>query len=767
MHTRIKTIGILLLSIFIFFNTEVDAKTYVFQYDIDQLWEDYRNVVPDSSKVSTLRKISSYYMKVDNNASLAENICQIAISIAENGDDILLLNALNNYLEVVDLKDYKNEASEIAFRAKKLTDRMGDLNKTWRTYNNIANFYKVNYNRDEALKYCEYSLDVANNIQDPTYTANSLLMMGICYEGNNDKIEAFKNYMGALSIAEKLQNDQLLISCYSRISKFYDSNKIFEKARMYKQKELDLLLEQALIDSIAIMYVKADFQGLSFNSNNNTLDYNEIFKILDFAERNKNQLLKDHVITIYRSHIIQAGKFDKLKEFYTYFYPKELELLAISEPQLYYRVRALIHEHEGELDSAYYFFNIGAEIIDLEENMVMSASFHKRYGQFLERQNDIRLAINEFKTSLEFAQEAHYIPFALKAAEHLEDLYIKLNDYENALKYSIILRDLKEEFNSLAKQDKMLRLEIDNEAEMRNMLLETQNIESKWKLDKQKNFSRFSTVVGVGILLLAISLWSRLVYIRKVKSVLEFEKNRSDELLLNILPEDIAKELKENGKAEAKQYKRVTVLFTDFEDFTGLSGNMSAKKLVQEVNECFEVFDMITTKYNIEKIKTIGDSYMAVGGLKDTSLSSVKNVVLAAIEMQKYTRQRCEEKIKNGETCFMMRAGIHTGPVVAGIVGAKKFQYDLWGDTVNTASRMENSGMINKVNISRDTYDLLKDDPELVFESRGIVSVKGKGFIEMFFVFLKQEMLPIGFPFRNGSKIHNSEGHSEQMLRKA
>ena len=638
---------------------------------------------------------------------------------------------------------------------------------TWRTYQNIANFYDQNFNKQEALIYCKYSLDVAKKIQNKVFTANSLLMLGECYQSNNDNIEAFKNLLGALSIAERLKDNDVLISCYSALSHFYDQNKIFEKARMYKQMEMEIILDQTELDSVALMFVRSDFQGIAFNSNENKLDHDEVFEILEYAEKTKNQLLKTDIITIYRSHLIESGNFEKLKMFYTYFRPKELELLEISEPQLYARVRAFIFEADSQLDSAHYFFQKAAELVKYEPNSVMRSSFHKRYGQFFERHGKTDLAIKEFEQTLEHSKKAEYIPYALEASVHLEELYTQLNDFKNAYKYSVISRKLKEDFDDLAKQDEMLRLEIDNEASMRQMLLETQDIESNWVLDKQKNFSRFSIVVGVATLLLAIGLWSRLKYIRKVKSVIEKEKNRSDKLLLNILPEDIANELKENGKAEAKHFDQVTVLFTDFEDFTGLSGNMSAKKLVQEVNEWFEVFDLITTQFNIEKIKTIGDSYMAVGGLKNKSLSSVKNVVLAAIEMQKYARERCERKILNGETCFMMRAGIHTGPVVAGIVGVKKFQYDLWGDTVNTASRMENTGRVNKVNVSRDTYDLLKDDEDLVFESRGIVSVKGKGFIEMFFVFLKHEMLPIGFPIRSGSKADHSEKITEPILKKA
>ena len=221
---------------------------------------------------------------------------------------------------------------------------------------------------------------------------------------------------------------------------------------------------------------------------------------------------------------------------------------------------------------------------------------------------------------------------------------------------------------------------------------------------------------------------------RKSRAVLQKEKDRSDNLLLNILPAEIAQELKEKGKADARDFEMVSILFSDFKNFTGLSEKMTAKDLVANINTCFAAFDSIMQNYNIEKIKTIGDSYMAAGGLPVSSEDSVKRTVLSALDMQEFITNLHLEKELKGEHAFEMRVGIHTGPVVAGIVGVKKFQYDIWGDTVNTASRMESNGEIGKVNISEDTYNAIKHDPEFSFESRGKIEAKGKGEIEMYFV---------------------------------
>ncbi|MEZ4850190.1 MAG: adenylate/guanylate cyclase domain-containing protein [Bacteroidia bacterium] len=178
----------------------------------------------------------------------------------------------------------------------------------------------------------------------------------------------------------------------------------------------------------------------------------------------------------------------------------------------------------------------------------------------------------------------------------------------------------------------------------------------------------------------------------------------------------------------------MTTLFTDFVSFTETSEKLSASELVSEINQCFEAFDGIMEKYGIEKIKTIGDAYMAAGGLPVPTDDSVKNTVLAALEMQSFIQDRKTKLEAEGKLGFQMRAGIHTGPVVAGIVGVKKFQYDIWGDTVNTASRMESSGAVGQVNISQSSYEMLKEDLQFKFESRGKIETKGKGEMEMYFV---------------------------------
>jgi class 3 adenylate cyclase len=262
---------------------------------------------------------------------------------------------------------------------------------------------------------------------------------------------------------------------------------------------------------------------------------------------------------------------------------------------------------------------------------------------------------------------------------------------------------------------------------------------SEREISKQKTRKNLFLFAGIGVFILSIGLYSRLTYIRKSRSVIQKEKERSENLLLNILPGEVAEELKLKGESVARNFEDVTVLFTDFKEFTSIAESLNAQELVAEINTCFKAFDDIITQYGIEKIKTIGDAYMAAGGLQATNTTTAKEVVLAGLDMQSFMDARKKELKEMGKSFFEMRVGIHTGQVVAGIVGVKKFQYDIWGDTVNIASRMESSGKVGKVNISASTYDHIKDDPRFSFSKRGRITAKNKGMLEMYFVSLKDQ----------------------------
>jgi adenylate cyclase len=210
------------------------------------------------------------------------------------------------------------------------------------------------------------------------------------------------------------------------------------------------------------------------------------------------------------------------------------------------------------------------------------------------------------------------------------------------------------------------------------------------------------------------------------------ERRKSDLLLLNVLPESIATELKRNDRVEPLHYESASVMFTDFVGFTRIAEAMNPQRLIAELDACFREFDRIARRHNLEKIKTIGDAYMAVGGVPASNNTHAMDCVLAAIEIRRFMEEMRREKESRGETYWQLRIGINTGPLVAGVIGCEKFAYDVWGDTVNTASRMESSGEAGRINISSSTFEKVRDFFEC--EYRGKISAKNKGEIAMYFV---------------------------------
>lgn len=220
--------------------------------------------------------------------------------------------------------------------------------------------------------------------------------------------------------------------------------------------------------------------------------------------------------------------------------------------------------------------------------------------------------------------------------------------------------------------------------------------------------------------------------VSSAERLLAAEHAASEKLLLNILPAEIAKELKDSGSSAPRYYASTTVCFTDFEGFTQIAESMSPAELVGELDRCFSYFDSLMQRYRLEKLKTIGDSYMFAGGIPVQNQTHAIDCVMVALEIQAFMNQMKEIKSSQGLPYWQLRLGIHSGNLVAGVIGENKFAYDVWGDTVNTASRCESSGVPGKINISRATFELVKDFFEC--EYRGAMPAKHKGNIDMHFV---------------------------------
>ena len=423
--------------------------------------------------------------------------------------------------------------------------------------------------------------------------------------------------------------------------------------------------------------------------------------------------------------------------------------------------------NQGELDSAVLYFKESGLIFKEIDYLLGTAYNLGNTGMVYAEQGKNELAKEDILEAIKILEDLkEYYPISVYLT-YMSDIYLKQNDWKTAVNYSKLSLELSKKYG-LKKQISDANLQLSNLFEAKGDLSEyikyyknhiaykdsVSNITSVQQtealradfeisqkqievdlLNEQKRTQRIlviSIIVALFLLiLLAIGLFRRYRFINKTNKIIEIEKNRSDNLLLNILPEETAQELKEFGKVKAKRFESVSVLFTDFKDFTQFAESLTPEELVESVDFYFSKFDEIIEKYNLEKIKTVGDAYMCAGGLPFPDQDHVKNILQAAIEINDFVLQS-KNYNPNNYTRFDIRIGINTGPVVAGVVGTKKFAYDIWGDTVNIASRMESKSEPGKINISESTYNLIKDDFKCEF--RGEIKVKNKDTLKMYFV---------------------------------
>jgi class 3 adenylate cyclase len=343
---------------------------------------------------------------------------------------------------------------------------------------------------------------------------------------------------------------------------------------------------------------------------------------------------------------------------------------------------------------------------------------HAMIAKCYMRLKNYKLAIKSGETGLKLALDKQMKKERLDNLAMLYEIYVDKKDFQNALRYFKMHREYADSMNfdilrsSEARYDERVRAE---RSLSQIKLLEQEN--------ENQKLVRNGFVGGFAAVLFFAGVFFR------QRNRTQKEKKKSDDLLLNILPSEVAEELKEKGNSKARLFDDVTVMFTDFVDFTLAAERMSAEELVGELHNCFKAFDEIISRHTIEKIKTIGDAYLAVSGLPNADEQHARNAVQAAIEIRQFMSIRRQEL---GDRTFEIRIGLHSGPVVAGIVGVKKFAYDIWGDTVNTAARMEQNSSPGRINVSESTYESIRDSFECSY--RGEISAKNKGKMKMYFV---------------------------------
>ncbi len=608
-----------------------------------------------------------------------------------------------------------------------LANMKEDTNKV-NILNDIAGEYS-NINTDYGVKYGQMAFTLATKIDFQKGVALSEINLGVNVQNKSDYLKALEYYEDAAKIYEDLDEKRGITNAMADIGSAYEDLSDYPKALEYDLKALKLYEEAGNKNKIAVVTNNIGNVYESLRDFQNALEY--YLKSLKIAEeiKDKNRI---------------AATTGNLGNFYFFQknYPKALE---------YYFKTVQMNEEMGNKEGV--ARNIGnialaysseknypLAIEQYERALKMSEETGYKHGvawnleaigeTYLAMSKDtvhpgkvnsgqLHTAINYLQRGVAMARELRTMGVLQDAYQYLAEAYKLNGDYKNALECTANYDAIKDSVFSKENDEKIVKLGMQHEYDKKAD--EAQKI-AALRLQRQQNYT-YMSIAGI-LLLTGFSF-----FIVKERRKSDIERKKSDNLLLNILPAEVANELKMNGNSKTRQFDNVTVLFTDFVNFTNAGERMTPQALIDELHTCFKAFDDITDKYNVEKIKTIGDAYLAVAGLPVADPKHAENIVSAAIEINNYMTDRLT---KLGNSTFEIRIGIHTGSVVAGIVGVKKFAYDIWGDTVNTAARMEQSGAPGKINISQNTYELVKDKFTCTY--RGEIEAKNKGTMKMYFV---------------------------------
>lgn len=541
---------------------------------------------------------------------------------------------------------------------------------------------------------------------------------------------AFVYVDSALGMATRLGDRKLIADAKAQLSVYYTSSSSFDKGVEYSMEAFKIY------DSLN------DYMGASFAANmigNASAGHENRKQALDWYRISRDYGIKanndfkiavalfgmanmEYELKIYDSAMVHFQRcetiFTKLGK------TREAIGSALTNANIEYRL--------GRYQQAYdHLMELRGDVIALDDKYFLGYWYYQR-GCCLRELGRGVPGLADLQTSVVMFRTIKSATNVKDAYEEIAKTYQQMGRYDSAYRYLKLFIHLNDSLYTAAKDTRIAEIETQfHTAEKDKQLLQS-NLEINRQIAeaKEKDTRQVYFIIALCILavVLVIGIWS---YRQKQKDnrIIAEEKRKSDELLLNILPQETAEELKQSGTAKARNFDMVTVIFTDFRGFTAVAEKLSAEELVAEINEYFCGFDDIIQRYGIEKIKTIGDAYMAVGGLPTPKETHAEDVVRAALEIQAFAHRMKQEK---GSHAFEVRIGINSGPVVAGIVGIKKFAYDIWGDTVNIASRMEAASVNGAINVSEATYQLVKDKFKCI--PRGKIDAKGKGEMEMYFV---------------------------------
>lgn len=536
----------------------------------------------------------------------------------------------------------------------------------------------------EALSQLEKALNGFEKLNDQTAIAAILNGMGAIFFEKGDDTKAIELYLKGMKIAEAVGDRKRKHTIETNLGAVYQrKEKTRDQAIIYYERALQGFKDLGRME---------DYRFTSANIGEIHLD-NDSLKLaekyfLNALEGTDNSLNDCFPLTKLGDLYARRGEFNKAEGFQNRSIriaekmdgPMQLTDALISRA----RLQVLKKDYAGAIET---------------------------YGRSLTISKSLELAYNRRDIYMELAR-----------------LHGLLGNFKEAFNYQLKLDGLKDTLFNTDEQNKIQQLQFNFDLGQKQAQLDLKDLRIR-----QQEYIGYGAAVFVLLLaVIAIVIWRQYSYARKTNAIIQAERDRSKELLFNILPEETAHELETNGFAKTRYYEQVSVLFTDFKGFSTIAGKLTPQALVAELNDYFVTFDMITDKNNLEKIKTIGDAYMCAGGLPTPDSNHAVNAVRAALAMQQFMQKQIKHRIAEGLQPWELRVGVHTGSVVAGVVGKKKYAYDIWGDTVNIASRMESTGEAGKVNISAATYEMVKDHFRCTY--RGKLSAKNVGEIDMYFV---------------------------------
>lgn len=594
----------------------------------------------------------------------------------------------------------------------------------------------VDQHPDSAFYFAQMEYDFAQSKGLKTFMIYALATQVLSWRARGEYAKELEYQLRLLRLTEEFGNKRMVVTALTDLGTFYISMADYLRALDYHERALKIL--EGIGDSLGIADMFNNI-GIIYNRQEDfskALEYYQ--RALKFYEENGDTAKMG--ATLINVAISSASLGDTTRAID--YFQRGLKICEQNGLK-HFQANAIgglagIYDGQGNTQKALDYF---AQAMKMHEEIgayIPVAMNMNNIGILYFNKKDFKTAIVWCKKGLALAAETGTIYIQKASCDCLYDAYKALGKDKEALVYLEKKGQLDEQLNKEETSKKLQEMEFAKVMKQDSLANadKARLVEEAHQVEVNKKNRTRNMLLGSAFVLLALAggLFRRWRRVSKSRDQIAKEKDRSENLLLNILPADIAEELKTKGRAEARDFDMVSILFSDFKSFTETSSNLSPQDLVAEINSCFEAFDDIMAKYGIEKIKTVGDAYMAAGGLPVVTEDSVKNTVLAGLEMQEFIMRRKADSDAQGKPAFEMRVGIHTGPVVAGIVGIKKFQYDIWGDTVNLASRMETNSEPGKVNISQSTYELVKDDPDFTFEYRGKIDAKGKGEVDMYFV---------------------------------